>query len=249
MKMSKKTGLNTVILNFDGSQKKDSSDQPLIKNYDVFDGSDNNANWNGWADWVNKNAVFGDIVAVASWDAIGTPPTDENTSSAAKLLKSIGAYKVFQSYKTNNTTRTPYALLFIKGRNALEILTLDFKTHAVINTNLQTLLNPPNYWIPADLTDSWILVNPDGKSADAQYSKNMDGIVFIEGFVKGKGTIFTLKEGFRPLYNQNCIASGMDSDHKMFAAQVVLSTSGDVLCNDNCSNGLYLSTISFRAAP
>lgn len=106
--MPQKRGLNTVILRPDGTHKVKAS-------HDVFASQ---AFWNHWAEWVAAQADEGDIVAVASYDAIRSVPRG---GSAADLLASIGADKAFRSERSSDwrkAVRTPYALLFVIGESS-----------------------------------------------------------------------------------------------------------------------------------
>jgi Chaperone of endosialidase len=99
-------GLNTVILNPNGTFKKQ-------ENHDNWDKS---PVWNTWATWVNQNAKIGDIVAVASHDALSNAPTD---GFAKELLQEINAKIAFSIVPNSaSTSRYPYALLFIKGQSS-----------------------------------------------------------------------------------------------------------------------------------
>ncbi|HNB53536.1 MAG TPA: beta/gamma crystallin-related protein, partial [Anaerolineales bacterium] len=109
--MSQNRGLNTVILQPDGTAKAQTS-------HDVY--SDQNL-WNAWADWVNANAQTGDIVTVASFDAVNNAPWG---GTADGLLKSIGAQTAFNVIQGTDwrMVRSPYVLLFVKGLpRALEV--------------------------------------------------------------------------------------------------------------------------------
>ncbi len=101
MDMRTNRSLNTVVLNPDGTYKNKA-------NHDVYGNADR---WNNWADWINANAADGDVVAVGTFDAINNPPSG---GSAEAFLKTIGAGQAFQAARTG--VRSPYALLFIKGR-------------------------------------------------------------------------------------------------------------------------------------
>ncbi len=108
--MTKNRGLNTVVLKPDGTQKAQTS-------HDVF--GDINL-WNAWADWVNVNAQTGDIVTVASFDAVNNAPSG---GTAEGLLKSVGAQTAFNVTRGTDwrMARSPYVLLFVKGHpRALE---------------------------------------------------------------------------------------------------------------------------------
>lgn len=102
--MTKNRGLNTVILKPDGTQRAQTS-------HDVF--GDLNL-WNVWADWVNANAQTGDLVAVASYDAVNNAPRG---GPAERLLKSVGAQTAFAITRGTDwrMVRSPYVLLFVQG--------------------------------------------------------------------------------------------------------------------------------------
>ncbi|NUM44078.1 MAG: hypothetical protein HUU38_05180, partial [Anaerolineales bacterium] len=102
--MTKNRGLNTVILQPDGTVKTQTS-------HDVF--GDVNL-WNSWADWVNTQTQAGDLVAVASYDAVNNAPRG---GTAERLLKSVGAQTAFGITKGSDwrMVRSPYALLFVQG--------------------------------------------------------------------------------------------------------------------------------------
>jgi hypothetical protein len=124
--MDNRRGLNVVILSPTGKFKAKTS-------FDVYA---NSAFWNNWADWVNSNSVEGDIVAVASFDALQNAP---RAGSADMLLRSIGAVEAFSAVK--NHARSPYALLFVCGRKAIEISNPYKGPNAHIKTTYYNLLN------------------------------------------------------------------------------------------------------------
>lgn len=127
MGMSDLRALNTVILNPDGTYKNKA-------HHDTFEDS---PKWNEWADWVNTNAADGDVVAVGLSDALWNP--SRNGQSADTLLTSIGATK---AYVAGNRNRSPYALLFIKGRiGAMESLQPQGGPNAHIKTTYYNLFN------------------------------------------------------------------------------------------------------------
>ncbi|MEB3180863.1 MAG: hypothetical protein VKL59_17805 [Nostocaceae cyanobacterium] len=117
-------GINTVILNPNGTFKVQTT-------HDIFG---NQSLWNNWADWVNSNAENGDVVAVASYDAVRPAPTG---GSAERLLRVSGAVRAFEvSY------RIPYTLLFIKGRGgAMEVAQPYQGANAHLKTTYYNLLN------------------------------------------------------------------------------------------------------------
>lgn len=127
-------GIYTIILNPDGTSKAQTK-------HDVFGAS----NWNTWADWLNINAREGDVVAIASQDALNAVPS---TGSAQKLLRSILAESVFevQQYGIDaSVIRRPYVLLFIMGRSgAIEVLQPYGGPNAYIKTTYYDLLQNSN---------------------------------------------------------------------------------------------------------
>jgi microcystin-dependent protein len=92
-------GINSVILNPNGT----------FKNKTTHDLWGSAARWNDWAQWVNTNAANGDVIAVASSDAVQPVPAG---GAAETLLKSIGAVHALRS---DLSYRIAYALLFVKG--------------------------------------------------------------------------------------------------------------------------------------
>jgi hypothetical protein len=125
--MTTNRGLNTVILNPDGTFKNKATNDIYV----------NVALWNTWADWVNSNAAAGDVVAVASYDALNNAPVG---GTAETLLKAIGAVEAFRAVKGNN--RSPYALLFIKGRaGAMEVSQSYRGPNAQVKISYYNLLN------------------------------------------------------------------------------------------------------------
>ena len=102
--MSTRRGLNTVILNPVGSAK-------LGTSHDVYG---NQNLWNDWANWVNTNAAAGDLVAVATYDALRNAPQG---GAAERLLNSVNAEKAFNATSGQDwrRVRSPYALLFTVG--------------------------------------------------------------------------------------------------------------------------------------
>ena len=125
--MNTTRGLNTVILNPNGAFKKKIS-------HDVYG---NASRWNTWADWLKVNAADGDIIAVASRDAIRNAPTG---GSAEKLLRQIVALKAFRSVQGH--ARSPYALLFVQGiTGAIEVSQPYKGDNAHLKTTYYQLLN------------------------------------------------------------------------------------------------------------
>ncbi|MBW4443411.1 MAG: hypothetical protein KME10_19700 [Plectolyngbya sp. WJT66-NPBG17] len=121
-------GLNCVILNPDGIFKKKAT-------FDVYSSEEA---WNIWEDWVRTNAKPGDVIAVASFDAVRATPT---TGTAAILLRSIGAVRAFKLLSSAGE-RNPYALLFVWGRRgAMEVVQPYQGDNAHIKTTYYNLLN------------------------------------------------------------------------------------------------------------
>ncbi|KST68628.1 phage tail protein [Mastigocoleus testarum] len=130
--MNNGRGLNTVVLNPNGSYKSKIT-------HDVFSTANN---WNTWADWINNasNVVDGDVVAVASYDAIRNAPTG---GSAETLLRAINALRVFAAQQGN--VRSPYALLFIKGQTGAMEVSQPYKgPNAHLKTTYYELFNYGN---------------------------------------------------------------------------------------------------------
>ncbi len=119
-------GLNTVVLNPNGTFKNKAS-------HDVYE---NISLWNGWADWVNENASKEDIVAVAAFEALRNAP---GCGSAEKLLSDVGAFEAFTAEK--GSTRSPYALLFVRGYGAIEVSNSYKGPNAHIKASYYQLLN------------------------------------------------------------------------------------------------------------
>ncbi|MEM9903559.1 MAG: hypothetical protein AAF921_00850 [Cyanobacteria bacterium P01_D01_bin.44] len=159
--MNSTRGLNTVILSPKGALKTKIS-------HDVYD---NPAEWNSWTTWVNEQAASGDIVAVASYDALKNAPSN---GSAAALLRQIGALKAFQV----GHHRSPYSLLFIKDRTgAMEVLQPHQGANAHIKTTYYQLLNHGNSAVivgmivmwsgaAADIPGGWALCNGQNGTPD-----------------------------------------------------------------------------------
>ncbi len=120
-------GLNTVILNRDGT----------FKDKAVHDVYGNAARWNNWADWIESTAADDDVVAVASNDAVRNAPVG---SSAEKLLNAIDATEAFKVQKQH--VRCPYALLFIKGQGGAREVSEKYKgPNARLSISYNDLLN------------------------------------------------------------------------------------------------------------
>ena len=186
--MTSSRGLNTVILNANGTFKNKAT-------YDVFG---NPALWNNWATWVNTIAATGDVIAVASYDALNIAPTG---GSAETLLRGINAGRAFQSVPG----RYPYTLLFIQGQSrCIELLQPYQGSNAHLKTTYYQLLSLQNItqqelWQTPTFQNSW--VNYENSYNPAGYFKDSLGIVHLRGLVRSgtnNTTIFTLPVGYRP---------------------------------------------------
>ena len=126
MGMDARRGLNTVVLKPNGAFKGKA-------NHDVYGNSNS---WNDWADWVNSTASNGDIVATASYDALRNAPLG---GFADTLLTGIAATEAFSAEKGNQ--RSPYVLIFVKGKKAVEV-SMSYKgPNAHLKTTYYALLN------------------------------------------------------------------------------------------------------------
>lgn len=126
MNMDTSRGINTVILNPNGTFKAKAT-------YDLYG---NAGLWNDWATWVNNIAANGDIVASASFDALNNAVLG---GAAESLLRSIGAVEAFSAVKGHQ--RSPYVLLFIKGGKAAEVSVPYRGANAQLKTTYYDLLN------------------------------------------------------------------------------------------------------------
>ncbi|MCZ8067198.1 MAG: hypothetical protein O9287_14965 [Microcystis sp. LE17-20D] len=201
-------GLNTIILNPGGAYRRKA-------NHDVYG---DKTNWNNWADWVNSNAAAGDLVAVASYDALSKAPRG---GSAATLLDAINGKQAFSA-----EYRVSYALFFIKGESkCIEVLQAYRGPNAHLKTGYafsQLSFNFNNFnseeaWIVPAFMNSW--TNYDTTYNPAGYFKDSLGIVHLRGLVKNgtnNTTIFTLPVGYRP------------SNRELQAVQTNLNTIGRV---------------------
>ena len=107
MNMDNQPGINTVVLNPQGTFKAKRSHNILGEP----------SQWNGWAEWVDATAEPDDLVAVASFGGVSNAPRG---GSAEQLLNAVKAKEAFQAVKNN--AQSPYVLLFIKGQaKSLEI--------------------------------------------------------------------------------------------------------------------------------
>lgn len=228
-------GLNTIILNPGGAYRRKA-------NHDVYGDNDN---WNKWADWVNYNAAAGDLVAVASYDALKMAPRG---GSAATLLGAINGTRAFEAKE-----RVSYALFFIKGESkCIEVLQAHRGPNAHLKTGYafsQLSFNFNNFnseedWIVPAFMNSW--TNYETTYNPAGYFKDSLGIVHLRGLVKNgtnNTTIFTLPAGYRP------------SNRELQAVQTSLNTIGrvDIFADGQVtvvsgSNGwVSLDGITFRA--
>jgi hypothetical protein len=118
-------GLNTVILSPKGA----------FKNKTTHDVYENHTRWNDWATWVQNNASAGDIVAVASFDALQIAPKG---GAAESLLRQVGALEAFSAVKGHQ--RSPYALLFVMGGRAAEVSIPHKGPNAKLRTTYYDLL-------------------------------------------------------------------------------------------------------------
>lgn len=123
--MTAARGLNTVVLTSRGSFKDKA-------NHDVYASAQG---WNQWAAWVNGVAERGDIVAVATFDALNNAPRG---GEAETLLVLAGAKEAFSAVK--GSQRSPYALLFMIGGGAMEISNTYKGPNAKIDTSYYDFL-------------------------------------------------------------------------------------------------------------
>ncbi|MGZ5025730.1 MAG: hypothetical protein ACXWE9_01045 [Methylobacter sp.] len=231
MDMTNIRGLNTTILNPNGTYKNKA-------NHDVYA---NLAVWNTWADWVNANAAFGDIVAVASFDAISNAPRG---GSADVLLSSILAEKAYIATTTNQ--RTPYTLIFMKGGVAMENASTYKGINARIKTVSYTLAVNRSQWRNAVLINSWVIFSSEYNPA--QYFKDDNGVVWLRGLVKSGVVgqpIFVLPEGFRPTYRQLHVVCVNNNT----VGRVDITPDGNVWSISGSNGWVSLDSIAFRSAP
>ena len=233
--LTTKRGLNTIILNPGGAYKRKA-------NHDVF--GDNN-NWNNWADWVNSNAADGDVVAVASFDALTSAP---RLGSAATLLGAINGTKAFSA-----NYRVSYALFFIKGESkCIEVLQVYQGPNAHLKTSyaFSQLLFNFNFnneedWIVPAFMNGW--VNFDNVYNPAGYFKDSLGIVHLRGLVKNgtnNTTIFTLPVGYRP---SNRELQAVQTNNNIIG-RVDIFADGQVTVVSGSNGWVSLDGITFRAA-
>lgn len=231
MGMTTIRGLNTVILNPDGTVK-------ITASHDVYL---NAGTWNTWATWVNANAAFGDVVAVASFDAINNAPRG---GDAELLLTSMLADQAFTV--SNTGQRSPYALLFMKGGAAVEAASPYKGTNAHLKRLSSALAPNPNEWRNARLINNW--VNYGNGYNPAQYFKDNDGVIWLRGLVRSgvlQKTLFVLPDGCRPSYRQLhsvCVAESV-------LGRVDVTTDGQVVhVAGGVNNWISLDGIAFRVA-
>ncbi len=232
-------GLNTVILNPNGNYKNSA-------NHDVYGSA---LTWNTWADWVNSNTQAGDIVAVASFDAISNAPRG---GTAETLLNNIGVERVFSIVTVSN--RTPYTLLFIKGGGiAQEVVSSYQGRNAHLTTISCNLLTRQNQWRDAVLQNSWVRYNTTFNPP--QYFKDSNGIVWLRGLVRS-GTagsvIFVLPEGYRPSNQQLHVVAAYDPTNIIGNAnngvgRIDILPDGRVLHQAGNNLWISLDSIAFRS--
>ncbi|TRU87598.1 MAG: hypothetical protein EWV76_06650 [Microcystis novacekii Mn_MB_F_20050700_S1] len=237
--LTTKRGLNTIILNPGGAYKRKA-------NHDVH--GDNN-NWNNWADWVNSNAADGDVVAVASFDALTIAP---KTGSAATLLGAINGTKAFSA-----NYRVSYALFFIKGESkCIEVLGAYQGPNAHLKTSyaFSQLLFNFNFnneedWIVPAFMNGWVNYY-DGYNP-AGYFKDSLGIVHLRGLVKNgtnNTTIFTLPVGYRPSNRELQTIQTYDQKSSMYVTgRVDILAEGPVTVVSGRDGWVSLDGITFRA--
>lgn len=239
MNMTASRGLNTVVLKPDGS----------FKNSVTHDVYANAATWNTWADWVNTNAQNGDIVAVASFDAIKNAPRG---GTAETLLNNIGVERAFSAVTVSD--RTPYTLLFIKGGGIAQEVVSPYKgTNAHLTTISCNLLTRQNQWRDAVLQNSWVrydtIYNPP------QYFKDSNGIVWLRGLIRSGtagSTIFVLPESYRPSNRQLHVVAAHDPTNIIGNAnngvgRIDILPDGRVLHVSGNNGWIALDSIAFRS--
>ena len=235
MGMTTKRGLNTIVLNPNGT----------FKSRTVHDVYSDKLRWNSWADWVNTNTSTGDVVAVASYDALNNAQTG---GSAETLLRSISASRAFQAAQSN--VRSPYALLFIKGQSRCIEVSQPYKgsnSHLIATYyfgQLSSLQNAEEPWQTPSLLNGWVTYdngyNPPG------YFKDSFGIVHLRGLVKDgvRTTIFTLPVGYRPAFRE--LQAVLTWGNTI--GQLDIQTNGQVLMNLGNNAWFSLDGVTFRAA-
>ena len=230
-------GLNTIILNPGGAYRRKA-------NHDVFG---DKTNWNNWADWVNSNAAAGDLVAVASYDALSKAPRG---GSAATLLDAINGKQAFSA-----EYRVSYALFFIKGESkCIEVLQAYRGPNAHLKTGYafsQLSFNFNNFnseeaWIVPAFMNSW--TNYDTTYNPAGYFKDSLGIVHLRGLVKNgtnNTTIFTLPVGYRPSNRElQAVQTNLDTNT---IGRVDILADGQVTVVSGSNVWVSLDGITFRA--
>jgi len=230
-------GLNTIILNPGGAYRRKA-------NHDVYG---DKTNWNNWADWVNSNAAAGDLVAVASYDALSKAPRG---GSAATLLDAINGKQAFSA-----EYRVSYALFFIKGESkCIEVLQAYRGPNAHLKTGYafsQLSFNFNNFnseeaWIVPAFMNSW--TNYDTTYNPAGYFKDSLGIVHLRGLVKNgtnNTTIFTLPVGYRPSNRElQAVQTNLDTNT---IGRVDILADGQVTVVSGSNVWVSLDGITFRA--
>lgn len=224
--------MNTIILNPGGAYRRKA-------NHDVY--GDNNY-WNNWADWVNSNAAAGDLVAVASYDALSMAPRG---GSADNLLGAINGKKAFIA-----DYRVSYALFFIKGESkCIEVLQAHRGPNAHLKTGyafsqLSFNFNSEEAWIVPAFMNGWINFNTTHNPAG--YFKDSLGIVHLRGLVKNgtnNTTIFTLPVGYRPSYQElQAVQTNPNT-----IGRVDILADGQVTVVSGSNGWVSLDGITFRA--
>jgi len=230
-------GLNTIILNPGGAYRRKA-------NHDVYG---DKTNWNNWADWVNSNAAAGDLVAVASYDALSKAPRG---GSAATLLDAINGKQAFSA-----EYRVSYALFFIKGESkCIEVLQAYRGPNAHLKTGYafsQLSFNFNNFnseeaWIVPAFMNGWINFNTTHNPAG--YFKDSLGIVHLRGLVKNgtnNTTIFTLPVGYRPSNRElQAVQTNLDTNT---IGRVDILADGQVTVVSGSNVWVSLDGITFRA--
>lgn len=163
--MLRQRGINTVILNPNGTFKAKG-------NHDVYGSA---ARWDTWADWLRNAATAGDIIAVASYDAVRSAP---GSGAAADLLRSIHATRAFATEAGTDwrNVRTPYALLFaFGGGGCLEL----HEPHQGPNVHLNALIN--RVYLRGSAFDSpegnETFLEVNGKRLDMTTSRGLNTVV------------------------------------------------------------------------
>lgn len=106
--LPKKRGLNTMILHPDGTIKKSAS----------FDTFGSRSNWLHWANFIQRHAELGDIVATATYDASWQATSWSNVRIVLNNIGAVEAFRFNKGIADWRVARTPYALLFIMGESS-----------------------------------------------------------------------------------------------------------------------------------